>query len=111
MPKDRRGRADRECGIFFLGTESNRRIARYPTTADSGNKIDRKFCLTCGTHLFSGAEVRPHLVFVRVGTLDNPEIAKPLATIWVSSAPSWAAIDPNLPQIEGQPPPQPALNR
>ena len=67
--------------------------------------FDRKFCPTCGTHLFSEAEPRPHLVFVRVGTLDNPEIAKPSEAIWVSSAPSWAAIDPNLRQIEGQPPP------
>jgi hypothetical protein len=77
----------------------------YPSTADSGNKMHRKFCPTCGTHLFSVAEARPHLVFVRVGTLDNPEIAKPSATIWVSSAPSWAAIDPDLPKIERQPPP------
>jgi hypothetical protein len=77
----------------------------YPSTADSGNKMHRKFCPTCGTHLFSEAEARPHLVFVRVGTLDNPEIAKPSATIWISSAPSWAAIDPDLPQIERQPPP------
>ena len=52
----------------------------YPSTADSGNKMHRKFCPTCGTHLFSEAEARPHLVFVRVGTLDNPEIAKPSAT-------------------------------
>jgi hypothetical protein len=77
----------------------------YPSTADSGNKMHRKFCPACGTHLFSEAEVRPHLVYVRVGTFDDPEIAKPSATIWVSSAPSWAAIDPNLPQVEGQPPP------
>jgi hypothetical protein len=77
----------------------------YPSTADSGNKMHRKFCPACGTHLFSEAEVRPHLVYVRVGTLDDPEIGKPSATIWVSSAPSWAAIVPNLPRFEGQPPP------
>jgi hypothetical protein len=77
----------------------------YQLTAASGNKNHRKFCPACGTHLFSEAAPRPHLVFVRVGSLDNPEIAIPVATIWVSSAPSWAAIDPDLPQIEGQPPP------
>jgi hypothetical protein len=77
----------------------------YPSTADSGNKMHRKFCPTCGTHLFSEAEARAHLVFVRVGTLENPEIAKPSATIWISSAPSWATIDPDLPQVERQPRP------
>jgi hypothetical protein len=55
--------------------------------------------------LFSEAEPRPHLVFVRAGTLDNPEIARPAATIWAAEAPSWACIDESIPRIEGQPPP------
>ena len=77
----------------------------YESVADSGNGMHRKFCPTCGTHLFSEAESRPHLIFVRVGALDDPEIVKPVATIWTVSAPSWACIDPNLPRVEGQPPP------
>jgi len=44
-------------------------------------------------------------VFVRAGTLDNPEIARPAATIWTSSAPSWAVFDERLPKFDGQPPP------
>jgi len=77
----------------------------YVSIADSGNRMHRKFCPTCGTHLLSAAESRPHLVFVRIGALDDPEVAKPSATIWTASAPSWAAIDRALPQIPGQPPP------
>jgi hypothetical protein len=77
----------------------------YESTADSGNRMHRRFCPTCGTHLFSEAESRPHLVFVRVGALDDPELVRPSATIWTNSAPSWACIDPNLPRVPGQPPP------
>ena len=77
----------------------------FTAIADSGNTMHRRFCPTCGTHLFSEAESRPHLIFVRAGTLDDPEIAKPGATIWTSEAPSWACIDPSLPKHEGQPPP------
>jgi hypothetical protein len=77
----------------------------YSSVADSGNVMHRRFCPECGVHLFSEAESRPHLIFVRAGSLDNPEIAKPSATIWTSQAPSWACIDQRLPQIEGQPPP------
>jgi hypothetical protein len=77
----------------------------YPSTADSGNVMHRRFCPACGTHLFSEAEVRPHLIFVRVGTLDDPEVARPGMSIWTSSAPSWACIDEKLPQASGQPPP------
>jgi hypothetical protein len=73
--------------------------------ADSGNRMHRRFCPECGTHLFSGAEARPHSIFVGVGALDDPEIVKPVATIWTASAPSWACIDRDPPRIPGQPPP------
>ena len=73
--------------------------------ADSGNRVHRRFCPACGTPLFSEAEVRPHLIFVRVGTFDDPDLAKPAMTIWTASAPSWACINEDLPRLEGQPPP------
>lgn len=77
----------------------------YRSVADSGNVMHRRFCPTCGTHLFSEAEARPHLIFVRAGTLDDREIAKPTATIWAAAAPTWACIDEDLPRMEGQAPP------
>jgi hypothetical protein len=80
-------------------------IRDYESVADSGNRMHRKFCPVCGTQLFSQAESRPNLVFIRAGALDDPEIAKPSSTIWTASAPSWACIDQNLPQVPGQPAP------
>jgi len=77
----------------------------YVSVADSGNVMHRRFCRVCGVHLFSEAEARPHLIFVRAGTLDDPEIGKPVASIWVSQAPTWACIDQALPQADRQPPP------
>ena len=50
-------------------------------------------------------ERRPDLVIVRVGTLDDPELIKPSATIWTARAPRWACIDETTQQFEGQPPP------
>jgi hypothetical protein len=77
----------------------------YAGRADSGNLMHRRFCPTCGTHLYSEAESRPHLVFVRVGTLDDPNLAVPAMTIWTSQAPEWACISEHLPRVEQQPPP------
>jgi hypothetical protein len=77
----------------------------FASTADSGNRMHRRFCPVCGTHLFSQAEARPHLVFVRAGTLDDPNLVRPAATIWTAKAPRWACIDADLPAWEGQPPP------
>jgi len=77
----------------------------YRCIADSGNVMHRRFCASCGTPLFSEAESRPHLVFVRVGTFDDPQLAEPAMTIWTSSAPNWALIDDTLPRVAKQPPP------
>jgi len=77
----------------------------YSNIADSGNVMHRHFCPTCGTPLYSSAEVRPQFVFVRAGTLDDPEVATPAMTIWTSQAPSWACIASELPRVEHQPPP------
>jgi hypothetical protein len=77
----------------------------YQSIADSGNVMHRHFCPTCGTQIFSAAEARPGVVIVRGGALDDPELAAPGSTIWTAAAPSWACINEDLPQLEGQPPP------
>ena len=94
------GAAFRTATFSFTGKTTD-----YSSVADSGNRMHRRFCPACGTPLFSEAEVRPHLIFVRVGTFDDPELAKPAMTIWTASAPSWACINADLPRLEGQPPP------
>jgi hypothetical protein len=80
-------------------------LADFSLVADSGNVMHRRFCPQCGTQMFSEAESRPHLIFVRAGTLDDREIVKPSVAAWVSAAPSWASIDDTLMCVEGQPPP------
>ena len=80
-------------------------LTDYSMVADSGNVAHRRFCPKCGTHLFSASEARPHLVFVRAGTLDELELARPALTIWTASAPSWACFDERIPKVERQPPP------
>ncbi len=77
----------------------------FSCVAASGNQMHRRFCPVCGTHMFSEAESRPHLIFIRVGTLDDREITRPSTTIWTAEAPTWACIDPNLENVAGQPPP------
>lgn len=77
----------------------------YASQADSGNTMSRRFCRQCGTPLFSQSSARPHLIVVRAGALDDPELARPESIIWSASAPNWSAGLSDLPSIEGQPPP------
>jgi hypothetical protein len=77
----------------------------FPSTADSGRLMHRRFCPTCGVHVFSEAEERPHLIVVRAGTLDDPSIAQSDAVIWAASAPPWALLNPDIAHHDGQAPP------
>jgi hypothetical protein len=80
----------------------------FPSTADSGNHMHRRFCPRCGVHVTSAADERPQFIVIRAGTLDEPERIAPQMLIWTSSAPPWAKLDPALPQHTGQaPPPKP----
>jgi len=82
-------------------------LTTYTSTADSGNVIDRKFCPTCGTQVLAQTEARPNFVVLRAGTLDDPDIFKPVANIWTSSAPAWACMNEALAKFEKQAPPPP----
>ncbi|PKA43812.1 aldehyde-activating protein [Rhizobium sullae] len=75
-------------------------LAEYASVADSGQIIRRRFCPTCGTQMFSEAMSQPGYIVVRVGTLDQPNIAEPTSVIWTASAPDWAWINPHIPRFE-----------
>jgi hypothetical protein len=80
-------------------------LREFAYAADSGNVMYCRFCPTCGTQVLITSQRRPQFTGVRVGTLDDPNSVSPEATIWTSMAPTWAAIDPKLPRVDGQPPP------
>ena len=48
----------------------------HESIADSGNRMARGFCPACGTPLFSKAEARPQLIFVRAGALDQSNLCR-----------------------------------
>jgi hypothetical protein len=89
------------------GLEVSGVLSEYLSTADSGNQMRRRFCPTCGSHLFANAASRPQLTVVRVGTLDDPSTVRPAMNIWAHRAPSWACLDTALERVEGQPSPPP----
>ncbi len=80
-------------------------LREYASHADSGNRTRRQFCEHCGCPVTSAADIRPHFIIVRAGTLDDPQWARPSMSIWTDSAPPWACINPSLPQHPRQAPP------
>lgn len=80
-------------------------VRYYENVADSGNPMRRGFCPDCGTPLTSESTVRPHLIFIRAGALDDPNLMGPQATIWTDEAPRWALISDEIPSHPAQIPP------
>lgn len=61
----------------------------YIDHGESGKAVERQFCGTCGSPLFSKVEVAPGLTFVKSGTLDDTAFFKPSAHIWTKSKQCW----------------------
>lgn len=70
----------------------------------SGNMQSRHFCENCGSPIMTQPHARPEIRTLKAGTIDDPNWLKPTAHIWVSSAPSYALLDDNLPKHPGNPP-------
>ena len=70
------------------------RLSDYVCRADSGATMHRRFCTQCGTPVFSEAEERPTLTFIRAGTLDDADLAAPTATIWTNRPRNGRASTP-----------------
>lgn len=70
----------------------------YTGEADSGGKITRAFCPECGSPILTKADAAPGKVWLKGGSLDNPELLKPRFHTWVDHAVSWAFIPDDLPR-------------
>ena len=72
-------------------------------TASSGKGLDRYFCPACGARLFtSSAESHPGMVFVTIGSLDNPGGVKPVLEMFTKRWLAWA-VPLDVPQFEAMP--------
>lgn len=79
------------------GTET---IVEY---ASSPGKL-RAFCGRCGSPLYSRREDSPDILRLRMGCIDTPTDAVPVAHIFVNDEPEWAGPNAQAPRYAGQEP-------
>src|SRR5690349_2354155 len=79
-------------------------VKYFSSPGGSGQLVKRAFCAECGTHLTAAGESRNGVVMLKAGTLDDPEQFKPMASIFVSRAPSWDQPRAGLPAFPEMPP-------
>jgi hypothetical protein len=77
----------------------------FDLTGDSGHTTRRAFCGECGSSLFGEPAVRPDMVTIRAGSLDDPSRFRPSLDIYTSSAQPWDCMNPDLPKVPRAPEP------
>jgi hypothetical protein len=82
---------------------TNGTVTAYEYVADSGGKLSRNFCPTCGSRVFtSNLDNFPGLVFVQLGSLDHPEDITPKLEMFVKRRLPW--VKPlSLPEFSDMP--------
>jgi Uncharacterized conserved protein len=69
----------------------------------SSEELERGFCTTCGTSIFSRRRVKG-IMGICAGTLDDPSCFKPDMHFWVSSKQPWVVLADGLPAYPEAPP-------
>lgn len=69
---------------------------RYTKHGDSGGELTRHFCGECGSPLFTTSPSHPDVVFVKAGSIDEPELVRPAYQSWLSSKTTWSRIPDDL---------------
>ena len=84
--------------------EMSGELASLDYTAASGNSYSQMFCPKCGNPVMAKSSGRPTARTLRLGFLDAGHGLKPGIAIWLSEAPDWAVIDPDIDRHDTQPP-------
>lgn len=67
-------------------------LGSFAVTGESGGSVERFFCKTCGSQVYSRVSIMPGINFVKAGSLDDSSWVEPGAAYWSSSAQPWAPV-------------------
>lgn len=79
-------------------------LETFEDIGDSGLPVLRKFCRKCGSALFTDVKAFSGMLFVKMGTLDEPDAISVGAEIWVQDKLKSASLAADLPKFDKNPP-------
>jgi len=85
----------------FKFTHGTPKLYRDKDTA-SGNTVERYFCGTCGSPIYSAIPSQPDTLFLKTGTLDDTSAFQPMFNVWCDSKQNWVKLDPGVPAMAKQ---------
>jgi len=85
-------------GIEFAGE-----MTEFKRRADGGGLVTWRRCAECGTAITGQSSSNTDIVSVFAATLEDGTEFTPISNVYVSEAPSWANVDPNIISFEKMP--------
>ena len=64
---------------------------------DSGDTVQRFFCETCGSPIYSAVPSTPDIFYLKLGTMDDTSDFSPEFHIFCGSKQTWVELDETLP--------------
>jgi hypothetical protein len=65
----------------------------------SGGTVQRFFCGNCGSPIYSMVPAQPEMMFIKTGTLDDPDGFTPGFHIWTDRKQPWVEIPAGMPTM------------
>ena len=85
----------------FTFTSGEPRLYRDSDT-NSGNTVERYFCGTCGSPIYSALSSNADMLFVKTGTLDDTSSFQPQFHVWCDSKQDWVVLEEGVPAMATQ---------
>lgn len=79
------------------------KTASFRHSSDRGSQLDKVFCPSCGSPLFSVNAAREGLIGIRIGVLDQAQAFAPERNIFCASALASTPMDTTLPKFSRMP--------
>ena len=79
-------------------------VKGYEMKADSGATVTHHFCPNCGSQIYNTNTNMEGVTVLVATTLDNPEVYRPLVSVFASRALSWDQPNPATQQFDEMPP-------
>jgi hypothetical protein len=86
-------------GVKIVGN-----VKYYDSKGDSGKRVSRGFCPTCGSRLFNIADILPDVIGITAGSITDSSWFRSEMDIYTSSAQPWDFMNPDLPKFPKLPP-------
>lgn len=92
--------------FVFLNKEDMKmtgKTSTYQHKADSGNILTKHFCPRCGSPMYTENEIRPTMIGLRAGVINEQENIKPTMNVFTSNKIDSTPLDPDLAAFDKMP--------